>query len=104
MAFLNPIFLLGAIAAGLPLLVHLVRRTRAPRIQFPSLMFLRKIEQKTIRRRKLRNLLLLLLRCAALLLLAFAFSRPFFTGSSPVSASGDHVSTVILVEIGRAHV
>ena len=98
MAFLNPIFLLGAIAAGLPVLVHLVRRTRAPRIQFPSLMFLRKIEQKTIRRRKLRNLLLLLLRCAALLLLAFAFSRPFFTGSSPVSASGDHTSTVILVD------
>jgi len=98
MAFLNPIFLLGAIAAGLPVLVHLVRRTRAPRIQFPSLMFLRKIEQKTIRRRKLRNLLLLLMRCAALLLLAFAFSRPFFTGSNAVSASGDHISTVILVD------
>src|SRR5213083_931502 len=98
MAFLNPIFLLGAIAAGLPVLVHLVRRTRAPRIQFPSLMFLRKIEQKTIRRRKLRNLLLLLMRCAALLLLALAFARPFFTGSNPVSASGDHTSTVILVD------
>src|SRR5512143_1054014 len=98
MAFLNPIFLLGAIAAALPVLVHLVRRTRAPRIQFPSLMFLRKIEQKTIRRRKLRNLLLLLLRSAALLLLAFAFARPFFTGSTPISASGDHTSTVILID------
>ena len=98
MAFLNPIFLLGAMAAGLPVLVHLVRRTRAPRIQFPSLMFLRKIEQKTIRRRKLRNLLLLLMRCAALLLLALAFARPFFTGSTPVSASGDHTSSVILVD------
>src|SRR5437762_9284830 len=98
MAFLNPIFLLGAMAAALPVLVHLVRRTRAPRVQFPSLMFLRKIEQKTIRRRKLRNLLLLLMRCAALLLLALAFARPFFTGSNPVSASGDHISTVILVD------
>ena len=98
MAFLNPIFLLGAIAAGVPVLVHLVRRTRAPRIRFPSLMFLRKIEQKTIRRRKLRNLLLLLVRCAALLLLALAFARPYFTGSTPVSASGDRTSTVILVD------
>jgi hypothetical protein len=61
-------------------------------------MFLRKIEQKTIRRRKLRNLLLLLIRCAALLLLALAFARPFFTGSTPVSAAGDHTSTVILVD------
>lgn len=84
--------------AGLPVLVHLVRRTRAPRVQFPSLMFLRKIEQKTIRRRKLRNLLLLLMRCAALLLLAFAFARPFFTGSTPVSAAGERTSTVILVD------
>ncbi len=98
MAFLNPIFLLGAIAAGVPVLVHLVRRTRAPRVPFPSLMFLRKIEQKTIRRRKLRNLLLLLMRCAALLILAVAFSRPFFTGSTPVSAAGDHTSTVILID------
>ncbi|HJZ67729.1 MAG TPA: BatA domain-containing protein, partial [Blastocatellia bacterium] len=98
MAFLNPIFLLGAIAAAVPVLVHLVRRTRAPRVQFPSLMFLRKIEQKTIRRRKLRNLLLLAMRCAALLLLAFAFARPYFTGSTPVSASGEHTSTVILID------
>src|SRR5215813_9438416 len=98
MAFLNPIFLLGAMVAGLPVLVHLVRRTRAPRVLFPSLMFLRKIEQKTIRKRKLRNLLLLLMRSAALLLLAFAFSRPFFTGSTPVSAAGDRTSTVILVD------
>jgi hypothetical protein len=98
MAFLNPIFLIGAIAAGVPVLVHLVRRTRAPRVQFPSLMFLRKIEQKTIRRRKLRNLLLLAMRCAALLLLALAFARPYFTGSSPVSASSEHASTVILID------
>ena len=98
MAFLNPIFLLGAMVAGLPVLVHLVRRTRAPRVPFPSLMFLRRIEQKTIRKRKLRNLLLLLMRCAALLLLAFAFSRPFFTGTTPVSAAGDRTSTIILVD------
>jgi hypothetical protein len=98
MAFLNPIFLLGAIAAGVPVLVHLVRRTRAPRVPFPSLMFLRKIEQKTIRRRKLRNLLLLLVRCAALLLLALAFARPYFSGSTPVSASAEHNSSVILVD------
>src|SRR6185295_19693987 len=56
MAFLNPLFLLGALAAGIPVLVHLVRRTRAIKLPFASLMFLRRIEQKTIRKRKLRNL------------------------------------------------
>src|SRR5512138_1877683 len=98
MAFLNPIFLLGALAAALPVLVHLVRRTRAAKMQFPSLMFLRRIEQKTIRKRRLRNLLLLALRCAALLLLALAFARPYFTGASAATDSSNQSSSVILID------
>ena len=98
MAFLNPFFLLGALAAGIPVLVHLVRRTRAAKLQFASLMFLRRIEQKTIRQRKLRNLLLLALRCAALVLLALAFSRPYFTSANSSAASSNHASSVILID------
>lgn len=98
MAFLNPIFLIGALAAGLPILVHLVRRTRAQKIQFPSLMFLRKIEQKTVRKRKLRNLLLLAMRCLALLLLALAFARPYLDSKSAAAATNASSSTVILLD------
>lgn len=98
MAFLSPLFLLGAVAAGIPVLVHLVRRTRAAKLQFASLMFLRRIEQKTIRQRKLRNLLLLAMRCAAFLLLALAFSRPYFTSANSSGASANHPSSVILVD------
>jgi hypothetical protein len=98
MAFLNPFFLIGALAAGLPILVHLVRRTRAQKIQFPSLMFLRKIEQKTVRRRKLRNLLLLVMRCLALLLLALAFARPYLTSQSATAASSSTSHSVILLD------
>lgn len=97
MAFLNPIFLLGALAATIPIFVHLVRRTRAQKVVYPSLMFLRRIEQKTVRRRKLRNLLLLALRCLALLLLAFAFSRPYFTAQNPEAATA-RTSSVILID------
>ena len=99
MAFLNPFFLLGALAAGIPVLVHLVRRTRAAKLQFASLMFLRRIEQKTIRQRKLRNLLLLALRCGALVLLALAFSRPYFTSANLAPASSNHASSIILVDV-----
>ncbi len=98
MAFLNPFFLLGALAAAVPILVHLVRRTQATRVPFASLMFLRRIEQKTIRRRTLRNLLLLLMRCAAILLLSLAFSRPYFTDKNPLAASAGQASSVILVD------
>ncbi|HWP41924.1 MAG TPA: BatA domain-containing protein, partial [Blastocatellia bacterium] len=98
MAFLNPVFLLGALAAAVPVLVHLVRRTRAARMEFASLMFLRRIEQKTIRRRTLRNLLLLAMRCIALLLLALAFARPYFTTESSLAAGERHASSVILLD------
>ncbi|HKV38803.1 MAG TPA: BatA domain-containing protein [Blastocatellia bacterium] len=98
MSFLHPFFLFGALAAGVPILVHLVRRTRANRIKFPSLMFLKGIEQKTVRRRKLRNLVLLLLRCAALLLLALAFSRPYFAGRN-ARASTEKRATVVLLDV-----
>jgi hypothetical protein len=98
MWFLSPIFLLGAAAATVPVLVHLVRRTRATRVPFASLMFLRRIEQKTVRRRHLRNILLLLMRCLALLLLALAFARPYFTQSNPLASTGQGASSVILID------
>jgi uncharacterized membrane protein len=98
MAFLTPFFLLGAAAAALPVLVHLVRRTQAQRIEFPSLMFLRRIEQKTIKKRKLRNLLLLALRSAALALLALAFARPYFTSQNPAASGSERASSVILID------
>lgn len=98
MAFLNPLFLLGVAAAAIPIFVHLVRRTRARKVEFASLMFLRRIEQKTIRKRKLRNLALLALRCAALLLLALAFARPYFPSQSSSASTGDRPASVILVD------
>src|SRR5688572_5229871 len=86
MSFLNPFFLLGLAAIAAPILVHLVRRTRARRVEFPALYFVRQIPQRTIRRRTLHNLLLLILRCLAVLLLVFAFTRPFFSGAGAAEA------------------
>lgn len=97
MAFLNPLFLLGLAAVAAPIIVHLVRRTRAPRVEFPSLMFVRKVPQRTIRRRRLTNLLLLLLRCAAFLLLVMAFIRPYF-GSGEANENANQRATVILLD------
>ena len=79
MSFLTPLFFLGAAAVAAPILVHLVRRTRARRVQFPALLFVRQVPQRTIRRRTIQNLLLLVLRCLAVLLIVIAFTRPFFT-------------------------
>src|SRR3989442_3838419 len=98
MWFLNPLFWLGIAAIGAPILVHLVRRTRARKIEFPALTFVRQVPQRTIRRRTFRNLLLLILRCLAILLIVIAFSRPFFTRGSAAKDSGAAGGTVILID------
>ena len=97
MSFLNPLFLLGLAAVAVPVIVHLVRRTRAPRIEFPSLMFVRRIPQRTIRRRRMQNWLLFALRCLAFMLLVFAFVRPYF-GAGQADANRGQRANVILFD------
>ena len=83
MSFLAPLFLLGAAAVALPVVLHLIRRSSRDRVPFSSLMFLLPTPPRVTRRSRLENVLLLILRCAVIGLLAFAFARPFF--SRPVA-------------------
>ena len=96
MSFLNPLYFWGALAAAVPVLLHLIRRERARRIEFPTLMYLRKVSKRTIRYQKLRHLLLLLLRVLAFLFLALAFTRPF-REMPQVSAAGGKVTTAHII-------
>ena len=98
MSFLTPLFFLGVAALAAPILVHLVRRTRARKVQFPALVFVRQVPQRTIRRRTLQNVLLMLLRCLAILLIVIAFTRPFFSGGSAAKENTAAGATVILVD------
>lgn len=97
MSFLNPLFLVGALAAAVPVLLHLIKRDNARKVEFPTLMFLRRIDKKTIRYQKLRHLLLLLLRILAFLAVVFAFMRPYGK-MAPAAASmaGMSASTRII--------
>src|SRR5262245_3942285 len=78
MGVLAPLYLAGLAALSLPLIFHLVRRTPRGRQDFSSLMFLLPSPPRLTRRSRLDQILLLLMRLAALALLAFAFARPFF--------------------------
>ena len=81
MNFLTPIFFLGMVAVAIPILIHLSQLQKKDQVDFPSLMFLRKIPYRSVRRQKLRHLLLFLLRCLVICLLVVAFSRPFLKTS-----------------------
>ncbi len=79
MGFLAPAFLVGALAVGLPVYLHLLRRNTSPPRPFRSLMFFEVREQTVTRRRRLRYWVLLVLRAAVVALLALAFAQPYFS-------------------------
>jgi len=78
MGFLAPWFLAGALAVGLPVFVHLLRRQTTEPRPVSSLMFFERGTQSSVRHRRLRYLLLFTLRTLTVLLLALAFARPYF--------------------------
>ena len=77
MGFLYPAFLIGALAIAVPVILHLLRRDVAPEVPFSAVRLLQRSPITRTRRRRLRDLLLLAARVAALALLAFAFARPY---------------------------
>ena len=94
MSFLTPLFLFGALAAVVPIVLHFLRRERLPRVPFSDLRLLRGARIDHARRLRLRDLLLLALRAAALVLLALAFARPF-VAARPAPGGP---ATVVLVD------
>ena len=77
MSLLTPLYILGVLAVAAPIVFHLIRRSPRGEVPFSSLMFLAPSPPRVTRRSRLDNLLLLLLRASALILLATAFARPF---------------------------
>ena len=97
MSLLAPLYFLGALAVGLPILFHLIRRRPKGEVEFSSLMFLNPTPPRLTRRSRLENLPLLLIRALALILLAAAFARPFLrqTAQSDVDGVGRRIVLAI---------
>jgi hypothetical protein len=98
MSFLAPLFFAGLAALAVPVLIHLIQRERKNVVQFPSLMFVRRIPYSSIRRRRIHNWALLMLRLAAIALIVAAFARPFFRSTALAAATGGARDIVVLLD------
>ena len=76
MNFLAPLFFVALAGLAIPVLLHLTQREKKQIVRFPSLMFVRRIPYQSVRRRKIQNWLLLMVRLTALALIILAFARP----------------------------
>lgn len=96
MGFLHPSYLVAALVALVPLVIHLLHRQRVIVVEFPSLEFLRRLMRRKTRRFQLRQLLLLIMRILIMLLLALALARPTLTGGKVVRGHLPTTAVVIL--------
>lgn len=76
MSLISWTFLFGAFAVAGPIAAHLLAKPRYRRVPFTMLRFLRSGQTQSQSRRRLRDLMVLLLRCAIIVLLAVLFARP----------------------------
>ena len=97
MGFVAPFLLAGLATLAIPVLIHLIQREKKRVVEFPSLMFLRRIPYQSVRRRRIRHWSLLLLRLAALALIVAAFARPFFRRQALAAATQNGAREVVIL-------
>src|SRR5262245_46907074 len=94
-SFLNPAFLWALPLASIPIVIHFLSKRRTREVRFPTVMFLRALEPREIRRLKLREIILLILRTLALVLLILAFARPSVEPAGSVAHAAAGVAVLV---------
>src|SRR5688572_25763020 len=89
MEFVTPGFLAAGLAVAVPIVVHLLFRRQARRIDLGSIRFLQQALRDHAHRCRVRRWLLLAMRMTAVLLLALLFARPFLSGSGTDAGGGE---------------
>lgn len=97
MVFLNPAILFGLLAASIPILIHLLNIKKLQRIEFSTLSFLKELQKSKIRKIKIKQWLLLLIRTLIIIALVFAFARPTLEGRNFLGTSSSAKSSIAFV-------
>ncbi|MEM8549324.1 MAG: VWA domain-containing protein [Verrucomicrobiota bacterium] len=98
LTFAQPLFLLALLGLALPLIAHLVNRTRATPRRFPSIRFIQVSQLPRDKRRSLRDILLLLMRLGLLALIILALAQPQWTPEPGAALPPGVPKTVIVVD------
>jgi hypothetical protein len=95
MQFLFPAFLSALAVLAVPIIIHLFYFRRFKRVYFTNVRFLKEVKEETSNRQKLRNLLVLLMRCLAIAAMVLAFAQPFIPLGSDVKKGERAVAVYI---------
>lgn len=99
MTFLNPAILIGLLAATIPVIIHLLNLKKLKNVEFSTLMFLKELQKNKIRKIKIKQWLLLLLRVLIIIFIVLSFARPTLQGLSIAGVtSAAKTTSVFLID------
>lgn len=97
MSFANPMLAWGALAFSIPLILHVMNRSRFKRVEWGAMHLLESVVKVNHKRFRLEQWILLLVRCAIPVLLALCLARPVLTGARMLTGDAP-VSLVVLLD------
>src|SRR5437588_7331393 len=98
LAFAHPAYLWGLLAVALPILVHLFNQRRPRPLSFGAIEFVLRSQRQRARRLRLRQIVLLALRCLLIAAVALALARPSLRprGVQAAQATGPQATALVL--------
>src|SRR5439155_14840110 len=98
MTFLNPLMLAGLTAMLVPLVLHLLNRSRYRNVEWAAMMFLEGLDARQHRSTRLKQWVLLGVRMIIPGLIALALARPVLHGHGVPPAQPGRTAAVILLD------
>lgn len=98
MQFINPVFLFGLFAIGVPIIIHLFNFRRFRKVYFTNVKFIEEINQQTQKQKQVRHLVILLLRMLAIAAIVLAFSQPFLPAPGSLHKKGSSRAISIFLD------
>jgi hypothetical protein len=100
MQLIYPGFLWGLLGVSIPIAIHLLQLRRPQRVLFTNTGFIREVELTTMRRRRLQELLVLLMRVLAIISLVLVFCQPFIPVDKQNATASEGVISVLVDNSG----
>jgi hypothetical protein len=98
MNLLHPWYLAGLAAIGLPIAIHYLTRPRPRVLPLSTIAFVRSAVQQRRTKSKLRDIIILLLRGLAVMLLVIAFTRPLIGAKKLTPREEGNAARVVILD------
>ncbi|MDR1725173.1 MAG: BatA and WFA domain-containing protein [Bacteroidales bacterium] len=98
MNFIYPYFLWGLLTITIPIVIHLFNFRRFKKVYFTNVAMLKQADIVTKKQNKIKNLLLLLVRCLTIIFLSLLFAQPYIDNKKNAIAKEGKNAVVVFVD------